>query len=112
MKHTKPNPEICPETFCFNWVEKGDKTAIGPYADLNIALNNSETALEKYCSLTKWNPPVTCIRLNRSRGIRDFYEPIEPFLEREGYPWFYFISDSDKISDDTEKLKYIEFFEE
>lgn len=30
----------------------------------------------------------TCVRNEREKGEKDWYEPVEPELEREGFPWF------------------------
>ena len=38
-----------------------------------------------------------CTRLDPLAGDRDWYEPCEPALERDGLPWFYFIPSIDQL---------------
>ena len=38
-----------------------------------------------------------CTRLDHVAGDRDWYEPCEPELERDGLPWFYFTASIDKL---------------
>lgn len=39
-----------------------------------------------------------CTRIDPFGGDRDWYEPCEPALERDGLPWFYFIPSIDKLA--------------
>ncbi len=39
-----------------------------------------------------------CTRLDPVAGDRDWYEPCEPKLERDGLPWFYFIPSVAKLA--------------
>ncbi|MCR9145344.1 MAG: hypothetical protein NXI24_24100 [bacterium] len=44
-------------------------------------------------------------------GNRDYYEPVEPYLERIGLPWFYFIADA-KVQDwnPEKRRQYEDYF--
>jgi hypothetical protein len=39
-----------------------------------------------------------CTRQDPVGGDRDWYEPNEPALERDGLPWFYFIPSVEKLA--------------
>ena len=41
-----------------------------------------------------------CSRLCNEPGTYDWYEPHEPHLERDGFPWFYFIPTPDKLTEE------------
>ena len=42
-----------------------------------------------------------CTRLEPVAGNRDWYEPFEPELERDGLPWFYFIASPNELVRDS-----------
>lgn len=74
-KFKKPPENICPQKFCFIWSEDVNK-----------------------CRATFG----LCKRLAPDKCNKDWYDPCEPELEKNGLPWFYFIPNADKLVD---KLK-------
>lgn len=99
-KNIKP-PFVCPKKYCFNWIEKGDYYAKGVFTNIEEA----DSAMKK-ASFGHCNMGFTCKRIN-PKGQHDFYEPCEPFLERDGLPWFYFIPGPEKVNSSM-KGEYIE----
>src|SRR5688500_10625575 len=87
----RPSSGVCPEKFCFHWVPPGgmaDMTgATYPSREQALAANSRWTSFPTGGCACTWGP---CARLDRKKGIRDFYEPCEPALEDAGLPWFYF----------------------
>ncbi len=85
----KPLNTICPEVFCFCWVERGVHM-IGPP-------ENTRLAEESRCGC----PFGKCIRLNPQNGDGDYYESNEPKLEKAGLPWFYFFTDPFNVDEES-----------
>ena len=65
---SQSNVVDCPGNFCFLWDES-----------------------KKDCGC----PFGSCVRLSKNQGDKDFYEPNEPLLEKEGLPWFYFMPNNE-----------------
>lgn len=98
----KPNPLICPEEFCFFWIQEGHEVATGLYDNLSQALRNTILVLSDVCGCSLG----VCKRLDQKNSDRDWYEPNESKLERAGFPWFYFIP-SPEILDMETRPDYI-----
>jgi len=90
MKEWPPNQQpdlsICPQHFCFFWDEKGDLKAPGFYKSPEEALNHFVKITKSQCGFQYG----CCSRNKAVNGIKDFYEPCEPRLEKAGLPDFYF----------------------
>jgi hypothetical protein len=107
----RPPSNICPERYCFFWMAPGDRADIsgGPYSSLEEALREATLTPfpEGGCSCRFG----ICTRLSAATGrqvhrpppsrqhfpvenIRDWYEPCEPALERDGLPDDYFVTDA------------------
>jgi len=93
---TKPPPGICPEQFCFHWLEKGSRFAAGLHKNLEDALHHTVQQDVARCGCSFG----ICTRMSPAEGDHDWYEPHEPRLERAGLPWFYFIPRADKLVDE------------
>lgn len=100
--HRKPDPQICPQNYCFFWQDNDTFVADGIFSDLQTALVDLQKGHEG-CGC----PFGICIRLEPSEQGRDWYEPNEPALLQSGLPWFYFI-DSPHSLDFPAKNEYIE----
>lgn len=90
MINCKPNERplqlICPQKFCFFWREAGDIFAVGLYESIDDALQKAKPTLETGCGCSFG----VCVRSEKEKGERDWYEPCEPELREMGLPWFYF----------------------
>jgi hypothetical protein len=91
-----PDLTICPKHYCFHWLEKGDFIARGFHANLEEASQHMEEVLEDGCGCSLG----ICLRDERLQSIkgakdnlsiRDWYEPCEPALDKNGLPHDYFI---------------------
>jgi hypothetical protein len=87
-----PNPILCPKHYCFHWLEKGDFIARGFHANLEEASQHMEEVMEDGCGCSFG----ICLRDERFRSMeginrRDWYEPCEPALDKNGLPRDYFI---------------------
>ncbi|WP_216328814.1 hypothetical protein [Deinococcus aestuarii] len=89
---SKPNPNICPREFCFNWEERGWLTTRGIHGSREEALGASQSVEESGCG---WELG-RCHRWFSDSTV-DFYEPYEPVLDVAGLPWFYFILTPSKL---------------
>jgi hypothetical protein len=109
-KNIKPSLDICPEQYCFFWAKQGDfmDTSGVAHESLDKAfeyLSHNDGWLEvkqSRCSCRFG----TCKRLGLNKDDRDWYEPCEPELKKDGLPWFYFISSIDKLTSEARK-KYL-----
>ena len=72
-------------------------------------VNKKPSALEcprKFCFLWDYNKSQCqrtfglCIREDSINSQKDWYEPNEPELENARLPWFYFISNKEKLIDE------------
>jgi hypothetical protein len=88
QQHIIPSPNICPKEYCFFWTEEGDYFAPDLYGDLQEALNNTKEITRSGCRCTFGK----CVRNKDANGLKDWYEPCEPELEKAELPWFYFMS--------------------
>lgn len=98
-KHTKPPADVCPGKYCFQWVSPGGAANMSgrSYRSLQEALNRRDDFVEfpqGGCSCSFG----LCTRLDPIAGDRDWYEPCEPELERDGLPWFYFTPSPEKLA--------------
>jgi hypothetical protein len=94
MTHTwdpqqKPPGSICPKRYCLCWIDKGDlhRTPEGTF----VASEQERCG----CLFGK------CTRLYPEDGDADWYEPCEPYLEKDGLPWFYFIPNPAVVVDEV-----------
>ena len=99
----KPSENICPKKYCFEWIDEGDSIANGIYNGLDDALSNLKPVLRSGCGCTFGK----CIRADKKNGDRDWYEPCEPALKKDGLPWFYFIPNPDSLVEES-KQRYIQ----
>ncbi len=88
----KPPADVCPQQFCFEWLEAGSWSAPGLYANLETALEATVKIENGACGCTSGR----CSRID-PQSTQDCYEPHEPCLEAAGLPWFFFIPDADKL---------------
>jgi hypothetical protein len=88
----RPPLDRCPERYCFHWVTPGGCA--------NISRRAYDSLADSFADHDAWvDFPEggcacdlgPCIRLSRAAGAKDWYEPHEPALERDGLPWFYFV---------------------
>lgn len=100
--YEKPPAHVCPQRYCFSWVEKGDFFAPGLYNNVEEALTNTTQAEEGYCG---WSLSI-CTRLDPVNGKADYYEPDESNLAEDGLPWFYFMRDVHAVNHEL-KEEYI-----
>src|SRR5688572_17896449 len=98
-KHKKPPADFCPGRYCFQWVPPGG------FADLSGRTYRSfEEAIARRDDWVEFPQGGCacsfglCTRLDPVDGDRDWYEPNEPALERDGLPWFYFIPSVDRLA--------------
>lgn len=98
-KHTKPPADFCPGRYCFMWVPPGGPADMSgrSYDSFQEAVTRRDDWVEFpqggcSCSIG------LCTRIDPFGGDRDWYEPCEPALERDGLPWFYFIPSIDKLA--------------
>lgn len=100
-KYTKPPADICPKDFCFNWIPPDGNAEVSNvlHSSIDEALEQSSSFKsfpEGGCSCT-FGP---CSRIDQSPEARDWYEAVEPLLEKHDLPWFYFIPSTDKLVDE------------
>lgn len=99
-KHTKPPADVCPQGYCFFWMPAGGRADISRrlYDSVEDALAHGDWVEfpEGGCNC-RWG---VCRRFDPVGGDRDWYEPCEPHLERDGLPWFYFVPTVDKLTPD------------
>lgn len=101
----QPDPNICPQKFCFFWNEKGTWIAKGFHSSLESALGNMVKVHKSECGFQYGH----CIRNGENIEGKDYYEPCEPALRKAGLPEFYF--DDPKKYKKSEDLKiYNEHF--
>jgi len=93
--HRKPNSRICPQEFCFNFVERGTFNSSGLFRSLNVALKHLRFATRDFCGFELGQ----CRRISFNPNDKDYYEPNEPFLMKLGLPWFFFIPSPEKLID-------------
>ena len=102
----QPDNTICPKHYCFHWLEKGSYIARGLHSSLEEAFNYMEEALESGCV----NSFGFCRRDERIQNFKksqpyqrckDWYEPCEPALDKDGLPHDYFIAPKYTPKDDT-----------
>jgi hypothetical protein len=84
----KPPSLVCPQKYCFCWIEKGVHI-IGPPGEGKIAD-------ESRCG----SPFGKCIRCYPQESIKDYYEPEESELEEAGLPWFYFYANPASVAEE------------
>jgi hypothetical protein len=93
----KPDYTVCPKHYCFHWLEKGGHIARGFHENLEAASLHSEEMLESGCV----NSLGLCLRDERLQSIKgainnqfgkDWYEPCEPALDKDGLPHNFFIA--------------------
>ena len=101
-----PPSNVCPERYCFFWLEPGGSADISArvYSSLDEALNEGVfTPFPEGGCRCRFG---VCTRLRGATGqrvhqpglrrpvpardVRDWYEPCEPALERDGLPHDYF----------------------
>jgi hypothetical protein len=87
-----PDYTVCPKHYCFHWLEKGDFIARGFHANLKKASKHMEEVMEDGCGCSL----SMCLRDERLGGMdvrnyKDWYEPCEPRLDKDGLPHDYFI---------------------
>jgi hypothetical protein len=90
----RPPASVCPERFCFFWLEVGDGFAPGFHQNLEASFSEMQLVTEAHCGCSFG----VCTRSDPERGDNDWYEPCEPFLERAGLPRFYFTADLSKTN--------------
>jgi len=92
--HEKPSEIVCPQEYCFNWVEIGDRIVTdgengqtcGSIEEA-LAKPNFKRVVNSGCNCRDG----TCARLSGVKSDTDWYEPSEPALKAEKLPWFFFI---------------------
>ena len=78
-KSLKPSRHICPEKYCFFW---------GTSSYINGKLSMKNKCDEAFKALAGYD----CIRRpDHQTPAKDYYEPCEPELQRDGLPDDYFI---------------------
>ena len=83
----------CPEKYCFHWVSIEDKHL--PYLYKNIyraykTSNKTRPVKKGYCGCSFG----VCARLDIEKNNKDWYEPHEPQLEKNGLSHNHFINDN------------------
>lgn len=96
----KPPRTVCPERFCFFWAKAGDRVDMSgrEYGTLEDALNGATTTVGKngcFCQLG------VCTRHDPENGDHDWYEGHDLALAEAGLPWFYFIPDAEKLTEES-----------
>jgi hypothetical protein len=89
----QPDYTLCPKHHCFHWLEKGSLIARHVQVNLDEVSTHWEKVKKSGCGCSFGN----CVREGRfkdldTRYFRDWYEPCEPSLEKEGVPHDYFIN--------------------
>ncbi|HWI55109.1 MAG TPA: hypothetical protein VNT57_05425 [Desulfobacteria bacterium] len=103
----KPPKYVCPKKYCIHWLEAGNSYAPRVFRDLEDALESVQWVSEESCGCSFG----TCIRNEAEKGVHDWYEPNEPYLEKADLPWFYFISNPVKLKKDDRDI-YDRYFDD
>ncbi|PGZ86724.1 hypothetical protein [Bacillus sp. AFS029533] len=79
----------CPKKYCFHWVGEGDIHLPFVFSDIKKAMkitNKAKSAKEGYCGCSFGS----CIRKSNNLTHKDWYEPNEPEIEKDGLPLDHF----------------------
>ena len=106
-KHKKPPAEVCPGLYCYHWIMPGGSADMSRriHGSVEEALSGSsgwQVFPDGGCSCSFG----LCSRLDPVHSTKDWYEPCEPFLERDDLPWFYFTPSGYKLSPEKHE-KYL-----
>lgn len=101
-QHRRPPSDQCPGEYCFQWIPPGGSADMSgrSYGSVREALARRDGWVDfpdGGCSCTFG----VCTRLDPVAGDRDWYEPCEPALERDGLPWFYFIPSAEGLNPES-----------
>jgi hypothetical protein len=82
----KPDLTVCPQQFCWFWLEEEELFASSLHSSVDEAWENLQVVEKVGCGCA-FGP---CRRETGNPGHEDWYEPCEPELAKHGLPWFYF----------------------
>jgi len=97
-KHRKPPADACPEGYCFHWIPPGG--AADYSGNEYVSVDEALTARSDWTEFPTGGCGCrfgACTRSHVSDDARDWYEPNEPALQKDGLPWFYFIPCSESL---------------
>lgn len=89
----KPPADVCPQRYCWHWLEQGTWYAPGLYDSLREATRHLVPVTGSRCGCRFGR----CTRLDPTHGDNDWYESDGAALARDGLPWFYFYPDEAKL---------------